>query len=125
LVDLQILTTLSHIIYLYISTTFVFSSFNRKYAQNGSSINPLTGFNPPLFISKYQAVNNHMRLIPYRPHTHDQGSNRVREYHIFFTPSIIEAQMCPLCSLEKLQMLHRGRNICYTIHCHVTTMQWP
>ena len=82
----------------------------------------LTGFNPPLFISKYTAVNNNMRLKPYRPNTHDQCSNRVHEYHSFFKPSIIKAQISPLCSPKKLQILRRRRNICHAIHCNYNTM---
>jgi hypothetical protein len=53
----------------------------------------LTGFNPPLFISKYQTVKNDMHLQAYRPIKHDQCSNRVSEYHSYFKTSILEAHM--------------------------------
>lgn len=61
-----------------------------------------------------------MHLQAHRPYTHDQCSHRVREYHSYFTTSIIEAHYA---HQKKIQMLHKRRNICYTNHGHVTTIQ--
>ena len=52
-------------------------------------LSQLTGFNPTLFISKYQAVTHHMHLQVHRPNKHDQCSNRVSEYHGYFKTSIL------------------------------------
>ena len=70
----------------------------------------LTGFNPPLFISKHQAVKNYMRLQAYRPYKHDQSSNQVSEYHSYFKTSILTCKVI------------QTTEICYNNHCHVTTM---
>ena len=88
-----------------------------------SILTQLTGFNPPLFISKYQAVKHDMHLQAHRPNKHDQCSNRVSEYHSYFKTNILEAHMILSCLPEQLKLLHERRKLFYRNHCHVTTIQ--
>ena len=100
-----------------------FCKLSSEVCTEMKQLTQLMGCNPLLFITKHQAVTNHMRLQAYRPYKHDQCSNRVREYRSYFKTSIIQANISLLSSAEKLQMLHERRNRCYTNHCYITTIQ--